>query len=42
LQVVEASRCFNLRSRLAKELVADLLGNLYFDIEDAKDLQTDL
>jgi hypothetical protein len=35
-QVVETSRCFNLRPRLTKELAAEALANLYFDI-DAKD-----
>jgi hypothetical protein len=39
VQVVETSRCFNLRPRLTKELAAEALANLYFDIEDAKDSQ---
>src|SRR5215472_14642890 len=41
-QVVETSRCFNLRPRLTKELAAEALANLYFDIEDAQDSQAAL
>jgi len=41
-QVVETSRCFNLRPRLTKELAAEALANLYFDIENAQDLQAAL
>ena len=41
-QVVETSRCFNLRPRLTKELAAEALANLYFELEDAKDLQAAL
>jgi len=36
-QVVETCKCFNQRPRLTKELAAEALANLYFDIEDAKD-----
>jgi len=36
-QVVETCKCFNMRPRLTKELAAEALANLYFDIEDAKD-----
>jgi len=38
-QVLEMCKCFNLRPRLTKELAAEALANLYFDIEDAKDSQ---
>jgi hypothetical protein len=36
-QVVEACKCYNLRPQLTKELAAEALANLYFDIEDAQD-----
>jgi hypothetical protein len=36
-QVVETSRSFNLRPRLTKELAAEALANLYFDIENSAD-----
>jgi hypothetical protein len=35
-QVVEACKCYNLRPQLTKELAAEALANLYFDIEDAQ------
>jgi hypothetical protein len=41
-QVVETCRCFNLRPRLTKELAAEALANLYFELEDAKDSQSAL
>jgi len=36
-QVVETCKCFNQRPRLTKELVAEALANLYFDIENSAD-----
>jgi hypothetical protein len=36
-QVTEACKCFGLRPRLTKELAAEALSNLYFDIEDRQD-----
>jgi hypothetical protein len=36
-QVVETCKCFNLRPQLTKELAAEALANLYFDIEDQQD-----
>jgi hypothetical protein len=41
-QVVETCKCFNLRPQLTKELAAEALANLYFDIENAADSQTAL
>ncbi|MBV9859965.1 MAG: ATPase [Alphaproteobacteria bacterium] len=35
-QVVEACKCFNLRPQLTRELAAQALANLYFDIEDSQ------
>jgi hypothetical protein len=37
-QAIEACRCFDLRPQLTKELAAEALANLYFDIENARDL----
>jgi len=36
-QAVEACKCHHLRPQLTKELAAEALANLYFDIEDATD-----
>ena len=36
-QAVELCKCFGLRPMLTKELAAEALANLYFDIEDAQD-----
>lgn len=36
-QVVEACKCFKLQPRLTRELAAEALSNLYFDIADAAD-----
>jgi predicted ATPase with chaperone activity len=36
-QATEACKCFGLRPRLTKELAAEALSNLYFDIEDRQD-----
>jgi hypothetical protein len=36
-QVVEACKAFNLRPQLRKEMVAEALTNLYFDLQDAED-----
>jgi hypothetical protein len=33
-QVVEACKCYNMPPGLTKELAAEALANLYFDIED--------
>jgi predicted ATPase with chaperone activity len=41
-QVVETCKCFNLRPQLTKELAAEALANLYFDIENAADSQAAL
>jgi hypothetical protein len=35
-QVVETCKCYNLRPQLTKELAAEALANLYFDIADAQ------
>ena len=35
-QVVETCKCFNLRPQLTKELAAEALANLYFDIADSR------
>jgi hypothetical protein len=36
-QVIEACKAFNLRPELEKEMVAEALTNLYFDLQDAED-----
>jgi hypothetical protein len=36
-QVVEACKCFNMPPSLTRELAAEALANLYFDIEDGRD-----
>ena len=36
-QATETCKCFGLRPQLTKELAAEALANLYFDIEDHKD-----
>jgi predicted ATPase with chaperone activity len=36
-QATEACKCFGLRPQLTKELAAEALSNLYFDIEDQQD-----
>ena len=41
-QVLEMCKCFNLRPQLTRELAAEALANLYFDIEDAKDSEAAL
>jgi hypothetical protein len=41
-QVVETCKCFNLRPQLTKQLAAEALANLYFDIEDSTDSQAAL
>ena len=35
-QVVETCKCYNLRPQLTKDLAAEALANLYFDIADAQ------
>jgi hypothetical protein len=39
-QVVEACKSFGLRPKLTKELAAEALANLYFDIENVQDAET--
>ena len=41
-QAVETCKCFNQRPQLTKELAAEALANLYFDIEDSADSQAAL
>jgi len=41
-QVLEMCKCFNLRPQLTKELAAEALANLYFDIEEARDSEAAL
>jgi len=36
-QVIEASKAFNLRPHLRKEMVAEALTNLYFNLQEAED-----
>jgi hypothetical protein len=36
-QVIEACKAFNLRPELKKEMVAEALTNLYFDLQEAED-----
>jgi hypothetical protein len=36
-QVVEASKAFNQRPQLGKEMVAEALTNLYFDFQETQD-----
>ena len=36
-QVIEACKAFNLRPELEKEMVAEALTNLYFDLQDTGD-----
>jgi hypothetical protein len=36
-QVIEACKAFNLRPQLSKEMVAEALTNLYFDLQEAED-----
>ncbi|MBV8889761.1 MAG: ATPase [Alphaproteobacteria bacterium] len=38
-QVVEACKCFGLPPRLTRELAAEALANLYFDLADAQDAE---
>ena len=41
-QVVETCKCYGVRPQLTKEFAAEALANLYFDIEDARDLLAEL
>jgi len=36
-QVIEACKAFNLLPELKKEMVAEALTNLYFDLQEAED-----
>ena len=36
-QVIEACKAFNLRPLLEKEMVAEALTNLYFDLQESED-----
>jgi len=36
-QVIEACKAFNLRPHLRKEMVAEALTNLYFNLQEAED-----
>jgi hypothetical protein len=39
-QVIEACKCLGFRPQLSKELAAEALANLYFEIADAQDTET--